>query len=402
MSLPALPDPLGATLALAPDLAEQQAASQARQAAGEAGPLEGWLVGIKANLDMAGLPNHAGLSAQGVAPATIDAEAVARLKAAGAIVAAQLNMHEAALGAVTDNPWHGRCHNPHRPGFTAGGSSGGSGAAVAAGQVRVALGTDTLGSVRIPASFCGVYGLKPTAGLVGTAGLVAVEPHWDCIGPLARSLADLEAAMRALAPLPASDPPRVIGLLSAAEQVEMERPVAEAWRLAASLLEGLGCDVRRMPFQPDLGQVRLDGFIRAARALAGSAIPEARMSAQLRRLLGWAMDRPEAEVAAGAERLDIAAHALNAVMAAAEAVLLPTTPQAAFALDGRHPSSVAHFTALASIAGCPALSLPAGWTADGLPVAVQLVGRPGSEAGLLALAGRLDRVLGGYHPPQAR
>ncbi len=400
MSLPPLPDPLGAVLALAPDLAAQQAASDARRAAGEAGPLEGWLVGVKANLDMAGLPTHAGLSAEGVAPASADAAAVARLKAAGAIVAAQLNMHEAALGAVTDNPWHGRCHNPHAPGFTAGGSSGGSGAAVAAGQVRVALGTDTLGSIRIPASYCGVYGLKPTNGLVPQDGLVALAPQWDCIGPLARSLADLGAAMRALAPLAPAEPPRVIALLKATERVEMERPVAEAWRLAASLLEGLGCDVRRFDFAPDLGQVRLDGFIAAARALACAGLPEARMSPALRRMLGWAMERPESDVAAGAGRLEAAASALHAVLAAAEAVLLPTTPQAAFALDGPHPTSAAHFTALANIAGCPALSLPAGWTAAGLPVGVQLVGRPGSEAGLLALAERLDHVLGGYRPPQ--
>lgn len=400
MSLPPLPDPLGATLAFAPDLAAQQAASDARRAAGEALPLDGWLVGVKANLDIAGLPTHAGLSAEGVPPAATDAAAVARLRAAGAIVAAQLNMHEAALGALTDNPWHGRCHNPHRHGYTAGGSSGGSGAAVAAGQVRVALGTDTLGSIRIPASFCGVYGLKPTNGLVSDTGLVALARAWDCTGPLARSLADLGAAMRALSPLAAAEPPRVIGLLSAAERVEMERPVAEAWRLAASLLEGLGCEVRRLSFAPDLGQVRLDGFIAAARELAAAGIAPARMSEALRRNIDWALARPEAEVAAGAERLDAAAAAVHAVLGAADALLLPTTPQAAYAFDGPHPTSAAHFTAIANIAGCPALSLPAGWTEAGLPVGVQLVGRPGSEAGLLALATRLDAVLKGYHPPR--
>lgn len=401
MTLPTLPDPLGATLALAPDLADQQAASQARRAAGEPLPLEGWLVGVKANLDMAGLPTHAGLSAEGVPPAATDAEAVARLKAAGAIVAAQLNMHEAALGALTDNPWHGRCHNPHRPGFTAGGSSGGSGAAVAAGQVRVALGTDTLGSVRIPASYCGVYGLKPTQGLVPGGGLVPLEPSWDCIGPLARSVADLGAAMRALARVGPAAPPRVIGLIAAVERVEMERPVAEAWRLAASLLEGLGCEIRRFDFPFDLGQVRLDGFIRAARALATEGIAPTRISADLRRMLDWALARPEADVAAGAERLEAVASTLRAILGSAEALLLPTTPHAAFPFDGRHPSSAAHFTALASIAGLPALSLPAGWTEAGLPVGVQLVGRAGHEAGLLDLAARLDRVLNGYRPPQS-
>ena len=287
-------------------------------------------------------------------------------------------------------------------GPTAGsGGSGGSGAAVAAGQVRVALGTDTLGSIRIPASFCGVYGLKPTNGLVPDAGLVALARAWDCTGPLARSIADLGAAMRALAPLAPADPPRVIGLLSAAEQVEMQRPVAEAWRLAASLLEGLGCDVRRFAFAPDLGQVRLDGFIAAAHELSAAGIAPQRMSEGLRRTLDWALAQPAADVAAGGERLAAAAAAVHAVLGAADALLLPTTPQAAFALDGRHPTSAAHFTAIANIAGCPALSLPAGWTADGLPVAVQLVGRPGSEAGLLSLAGRLDHVLGGYRPPRS-
>ena len=136
------------------------AASDRRRARGEAGALEGLPVAVKDNIDAAGFATTAGMDTRRhAAPAAQDSPAVAALRAAGAVIVGKLNLHEAAMGADSDNPFYGACHNPHRPGYTPGGSSGGSGAAVAAGLCAAALGTDTMGSVRIPASYCGVVGL---------------------------------------------------------------------------------------------------------------------------------------------------------------------------------------------------------------------------------------------------
>jgi aspartyl-tRNA(Asn)/glutamyl-tRNA(Gln) amidotransferase subunit A len=137
-----------------------------RSAAFGDGPLGDLTLGIKSNIAVAGLPWTGGMGLRRDIVAARDAEVVRRLRDAGAAILGTLNMHEAALGATTDNAFNGRTHNPHRHGHTPGGSSGGSGAAVAAGLCDAALGTDTLGSIRIPAAYNGVYGLKPTHGAV--------------------------------------------------------------------------------------------------------------------------------------------------------------------------------------------------------------------------------------------
>ncbi len=173
-----------------------------RDAHGRAGQLAGLTVGIKSNIAVADLPWTGGMGVYRDRIATRDAEVVARLRAAGATILGTLNMHEAALGATTDNAFYGRTHNAHRHDYTPGGSSGGSGAAVAAGLCDVALGTDTMGSVRIPAAYNGVYGLKPTHGAVSQDGLAMLEPSLDCIGPLARDLDELERVWGVLKPLP--------------------------------------------------------------------------------------------------------------------------------------------------------------------------------------------------------
>lgn len=156
------------------------------------GPHRGLTIGIKANIMVEGLPWTGGMEIYRDRIATRDAEVVARLRGAGATILGSLNMDEAALGAKTDNPWFGATQNPHRPGFTAGGSSGGSGAAAAAGLCDAALGTDTMGSIRIPAAYCGVYGFKPAHEAVPQDGLELTEPSLDTIGPLARDLDTLE------------------------------------------------------------------------------------------------------------------------------------------------------------------------------------------------------------------
>lgn len=168
--------------------------------------LDGIPVAVKDNIDVAGMISHSGTRYDFGGVAERDAGTVARLREAGAIVVGKLNMHEGALGATTDNPFWGRCENPAVPGHMPGGSSGGSGAAIAGELVPITLGTDTMGSVRIPAAYCGSWGLKPSKGLIGNSGLRYLAWYLDSIGPLAGNVDDLATSIEVLAGYDPKDP----------------------------------------------------------------------------------------------------------------------------------------------------------------------------------------------------
>lgn len=337
--------------------------------AGGSGPLAGVRVGIKCNIAVAGLPHTGGLLHLKDQIAARDARVVTQLRSAGASIIGTTTMHEGALGATTDNAHYGRTHNPHRHGHTPGGSSGGSGAAVAAGLVDLALGTDTLGSIRIPAAYCGVYGLKPTHGAVSDDGLIFLEARLDSIGPLARDLDMIERAWAVIGPdaPPAPDFARLLVL---------------------DKMAGVACE-------PAVTAAYVAALIAMARALAHDLGPHrASVSDELGFVLDALAPQPE-----DPGLLLMVRDALVAALGDDGVLLLPTTPQAAFAQGGRAPGNAADFTGLANVAGLPALALPAGWSADGLPVSVQLVGPAGSERRLIALGRRLDRALNQYRPP---
>ena len=361
------------------------------------GPLAGLTVGVKSNIMVKGLPWTGGMGLYRSRVATRDARVVELLRANGAAIIGSLNMHEAALGATTDNAFYGRTHNPHRLGFTPGGSSGGSGAAVAAGLCDIALGTDTLGSVRIPAAYCGVYGLKPTAGAVSADGLAFLDPSLDSIGPLAASLDKLEAAWRAMTDWPgASGNFHYMLLLDDLGGVEVQPAVRAAYdrALHAVPLTGVGFS---LPFNTT--EIRWAGLASAGRWLINDLGSEYRpdnpgLSKDLLYLLGICAKTPE--------RPDILTRVrteLTAALGTAGVLLLPTTPQTAFTHDGNAPASQADFTGIANIAGLPAIAIPAGWSEDGLPVSVQLVGPAHSELRLIALARTIDDQLRAYRRP---
>jgi len=393
--------------------------SDARRAAGAGlGPLDGVPVAVKDNLAVAGLPWTDGTRAHAGRIAAVDSAAVARLRAAGAVILGTLNLHEGALGATTDNPFWGQCQNPLAAGYTPGGSSGGSGAAVAAGLVPLALGTDTMGSVRIPAAYCGVWGLKPTAGLIAMRGLSHLSWTLDSIGPLATGPEDLALALAALAgPDPDSPDSRaapagwdpalpdlgldglVLGVPDALARIDCEGAVSAAFAALCERAAAAGARILPLPL-PDWepGSLRRAGLLVSeaeAAHLHGDAIaadPEG-FSPGYRAMLDYGARATAQRLAAAHDRLRKAGHAARQALAGSvDAILMPTAPQRAFPHGQPAPASQADFTALANAAGLPAVAFPLPAPDGGLPCSAQLVGPPWAEGRLLALARALHAL----------
>ena len=364
---------------------------------GGSGPLAGLTVGVKANITVHGLPWTGGLRAYRSRIAERDAHVVRKLREAGATILGALNMEEAALGSKTDNPFYGATQNPHRPGHSPGGSSGGSAAAVAAGLCDVALGSDTMGSIRIPAAHCGVYGFKPATDRVSQDGLEAVDLTLDAIGPLARDLATLEQISRVISEFgePGGETvPQGVTLID--HGLELHPDVARA----------LACALDALPVFPEvatltdqLSRIRYAGFIQVSKTLAAHLAGLADLSPHLTQLLEYGPRRKPDSWAQDQAVLARTRQTMRDLVNRHGFVILPTVPNPAFAHSEPEPAGQADFTCLANIAGLPALSLPAGWTKDGLPVGVQVIGRSGFELELFAIARQLDTSLGAYRAP---
>jgi len=380
--------------------------------AAEDGPLAGLSLAVKDNVDVRDMPTTAGLAAFAGRIATRDAPCVAGLRRAGAAILGKVAMHEGALGATTDAPR--LCHNPLRPGFTPGGSSGGSGAAVAAGFADLAIGTDTMGSVRIPAAYCGVVGLKPTAGLVSRSGVVPLSPRFDHVGMLAatprraaqglEAMAGDDAADPAARPIPSgwhAVPRRAatvaglrLGLPEPVGAAPMEAAVRAAWEAAAQLLRDLGASVAPVPVPGwDPSPTRRAGLLwieAEAAALHEALIDDpAAATPAFRAALDYGRRLTGIRLARALFRLDEARAGVLRALDTCDALLLPTAPQRAFAHGTPAPPDQADFCAIANVAGLPALAMP--WPAEGLPASIQLIGRPHAEALLVSLAEALAR-----------
>lgn len=416
----------------------EQVRAQARQAEQEIrrgrwrGPLHGLPVSVKDNILTRALPTTAGSAFLAQWRPRQDAPLVRRLRRAGAIVLGKTNLHEFAYGVTSENPHYGPVRNPWDPTRMAGGSSGGSAAAVAAGLGWGSVGTDTGGSVRIPASFCGVVGLKPTFGAISTAGVVPLAESLDHVGVLARSVsiaAVLFAALRRDAHPGASPADRArrweelggarkrlqrlrVGWLRRASCTATEEEVAAGVERAARSLAALGVEVRETEFAEN------EEWVEAANAIA---LVEARywherqgyFPQQAERYGEDVRKRLEAggQVAArnylrGRDLLRQVRRGWNDWVnrLAVDALLLPATPLAApqlgvceVVLGGQRQSvraALLRFCRAANFTGAPALTLPVGLNRQGLPVGVQLVGRQHGEAELLTLGLALERVVG--------
>jgi amidase len=396
-------------------LAEAAAADAARQA-GDQRPLLGVPIAIKDNVAVRGQPTLLGTGSPEPA-ATEDDELVQRFRAAGLIVLGITHLPELAMWAATESTWHGVSRNPWDERRTPGGSSGGSAAAVAAGLVAAAHATDGLGSIRIPASCCGLVGLK------STAGLVPIHPHWNGLshaGFVTRSVRDTAALLEAVTDGPPSPPlqppPSGLRIALSTKGTAPVRPVAEvraALDRTASILRDLGHTVldRDPPIPASLGGSNIVRYLTSlvddVNGLAEPSAVEGRtkaMAAIGRRIpsqaLPWAMRQ-------AAEFGDTMAGFFDDV----DLLLTPTMPvlpRLAGCLAHRgtvrsiqHMLPCASYTGAWNACGLPAMNLPVGTTRAGLPVGVQLIGPAHSEATLLAvaaavepLAGWLDRRVG--------
>jgi Asp-tRNA(Asn)/Glu-tRNA(Gln) amidotransferase A subunit family amidase len=386
-----------------------QASDRRRHSGKPFGRLDGVAVAVKDNIDVAGLATSCGMPGR-TAPATRDAHVIERLRGAGALIAGKTNLDEGVLGAAGINPHFGNVHNPWRHGFSAGGSSSGGAAAVAAGLCTAAIGSDSLGSSRIPASYCGVYALKPTPGEISTRGLWPAARRLDSIGLIARNVDDLGILLHVLANYDAEDP------RSRRRRVDLALPDWEPAKLRVGMLG----DLAACGTEPAVSKVFVQALAKLEYELpnqrivdfADFSIPHARraaffvieaemlatygaaleknavcpISTQLAALLDYARGKSAADYAAADRWLDAAVLKARRLFADVDVLITPTTPQAAFAHAAPAPVTQADFTCFANLAGCPALSLPMGITEGGLPVGLQLLGPPGSDLRLLELA----------------
>ncbi len=402
---------------------EQARSADARRSQGQAiSSLDGVPVALKDNIDVGGTVTTNGVGALRERIARETAFVAQQLDNAGCIVLGKLNMDEAALGAATLNPHFGRTDNPVMPGDTPGGSSGGSGAAVSGGLCAAALGTDTLGSVRIPAAYCGVVGLLGTRGMVSRTGVCALSPTLDQVGVLARSVVDASSIYSALCgydsrddqSFPSAD--RFGATLSGIEQA------GDVARLRIGRIDyGQHCDgdnadqiIRRMNQISDQLVARGNRVERAVTppveftALRHAALlvieaegyvatsdwlNEEQVSGSLVKMLNYGARQPASRIEQCRAQLRQARLAWQQVCEQYDLLMLPTAPQTSFAHDAAIPVSQADFTAPASVAGLPSISLPAGQAADGRYFGVQLVGPPRGETRLLRFAKQFEELI---------
>jgi aspartyl-tRNA(Asn)/glutamyl-tRNA(Gln) amidotransferase subunit A len=359
------------------------------------GPLHGRTISIKDLIDVKGVPTTAASRVRGGHIAAADAPVVARLRDAGAVIIGKTNLHEFALGTTSDESAFGPVRNPHDPNRSPGGSSGGSGAAVAAGMGWASIGTDTGGSIRIPASACGVVGLKPTFGEITTVGVVPLSVSLDHVGPLAASVADAWAIYDALT--------------GSGHRVESAGPIGgvRLGRLGGYFLETLDADVRArfeeaLSRLMDAGAAIVDVELRRLPDIAATyvnvALPEAfayhsdalkhapeefGRNVRDRLEMGGQISR-DAYIKAQSDRAQMR-KAVDSVLSDCDVLVLPTMPippqpvgAATVVVDSieqpLRPLTL-RLTQLFNLTGHPAISIPCGETRDRLPCGIQLVGR---------------------------
>ncbi|WP_371398161.1 amidase [Fretibacter rubidus] len=372
------------------------AASTERYAAGRArSAIDGMPMGVKANIAVRGYVCHAGIKAYEDRIAKYDADIVHQLRRAGAIIIGSLNMEEGALGAQTDNPWFGKCYNPVKDGYTPGGSSGGSAAAVAAGMMPASLGTDTMGSVRIPSSYCGIVGFKPTPGTYSTKGVIPLSTTLDTVGTHTKTVKDAvmiygavtgfkgkidTRAPRNMSPFDISQsdvsPDVSTAFVAALETINIPTtvPVLKGYDYSKQRRAGLIIsEYEGAKYHAHKNFETSDGF-----------------SEQFKSMLAFGAKQSPQKITEAKEKLSNATHMADDFFNDASCLIAPTAPQTAFEFGQDVPVNQADFTAFANFAKLPALSLPIGNDTHGLPIGLQVMAKSGRDRALLGMALALE------------
>ncbi len=364
-------------------------------------PIDGVAFGVKANIAVGGLPWHGGIAAYRGRVAGEDAACVAALRRAGAIPLGILNMHEGALGATTDNPHFGRCYNPWGENKTPGGSSGGSGASVAAGLCAFALGTDTMGSVRIPSAYCSVAGLKPSYGAVPGDGLIDLSPTLDHIGPHARTAADIRLVLPHLRGQVNADVDHQsirIGIADWGGAVDIDEDVAVAFAAATDIImtyaQTKSVDISSF----DFGALRRRGLLVSeveghhAHQVMLAKDPSG-FSDEFRGMLEWGIGQNREKIDAAYDDVRAAGKAVDRLFDDVDVIITPTAPQGPFSFGETVPANQADFTCIANFAGAPAVAVPAS-TAGAPPASIQFIARKGMDHVALAAAAAFEDARG--------
>ena len=399
---------LRAFITVMADEARRQAGQADRELASgqDRGPLHGVPIAIKDLIDIAGVPTTAASRVRDGHVARADAPVIGRLRAAGAVLIGKTNLHEFAYGTTSEDSAFGAVRNPRDLSRTPGGSSGGSAAALVAGMAVAALGSDTGGSIRIPAAACGLVGLKPTFDEIAIDGVVPLARSFDHLGPLAKSVADawlVHRAMKAeaaasLAPQPLGG--MKLGLLHAYFCDVMDADVRHRFDASVAALERAGADIRRVdiPHASLTAAVYIhihatEGSEYHARMLERAAdryTPTVRMRLEMGRYI-----RSEDYVRAQNARR-VLMREVEAALGGCDALILPSMPIPAppigaetVPIEGKDEQVRAlmlRCTQLFNVTGHPAIAMPCGTTPQGLPCSLQLVGRRGQTDALVQTA----------------
>jgi aspartyl-tRNA(Asn)/glutamyl-tRNA(Gln) amidotransferase subunit A len=376
--------------------AEARQRTQELASGTDLGPLHGIPVAIKDLIEVVGAPTGYGSKVEPPHLAIRDARLVARLRAAGAVILGKTNLLEYAYGVA--HPQIGQTNNPHDSGRTAGGSSGGSAAAVASGIVPLAIGTDTGGSIRIPAAYCGIVGLKPSFGLVPMEGVFPLSWSLDHAGPLTRNAADAALALACISeqPIPMASTDiasiRIGVLLRHVSRTQIGHTVTDRFDQVVATLKAAGAEIHDIDL-PDLKHAN-ETLLTLLRPEA-SVIHEALIAANP---MGYALGtRSQIEAGAQVSAIDYVKAqrcqtqlrlAVEELFATVDVLISPSVPFVAPVedpeiMDGQDSEMLA--SGFANLTGQPSLSLPMGM-ANGLPAGLQMTGPLGSDARLLSIA----------------
>ena len=377
------------------------------------GPLHGVPIGLKDLIDTAGTPTTAASAQFQDRIPQEDAEVVRRLKAAGAVLIGKQNLHEFAYGGSSIISHFGEVHNPWNLAHISGGSSGGSAAAVAVGLGYGAIGTDTAGSIREPASQCGVVGLKPTYGRVSSRGVIPLAPSFDHVGPITRLVSDAAVVLRAIAGFDSPDPTSVdtpvVDYVSALSQKpeplrigvprkffyeDLDPEVASAMEHALDVLRVSAKEVRDLGFDVPTQRTLQGAESYAYHKEMAVRSPELYQPETLRRIQAGASVE-QAEIDRRHALLARFRREIEDVFGDVDVLVTPTTPVPAPSIADlkREPDSLRERELLLlrntrpfNVWGLPAISVPCGFTQAGLPIGLQIAGPHWQEARVLQLA----------------